>query len=233
MSKAKRILIGDGGLAATIGTLVFIGVGLAFVSMGLADLTEALRTQPVPQDCREFLAAPGSTARWVSLSGCRLDLPLAATRRWKAWRPGQPRDGGASGKTLELFIPLSAKDAPPAERPSAIVATTDKRLLELMDTLQRLESPEQVEAFIVEHQAELEQPLAPQTLVGYVEPIASIASHAALGVLTAQGAVVLEQGRQPARLNSVWSVMMGMGLMIWGLLPVARRWRLERESETV
>ncbi len=232
MSALRRIVLGDGSLGSTVGTLLFIGIGLAFVWLGVSDLNEALRQQPVPLQCGEFLAAPGATARWVALSGCRLDLPGAASRRWKGSLPGQSRvDGGARGMTLELFIPLSARDAPASERPTAVLATTDKQLLGLVDQIGRLDTRDRVDAFLQEHQAEFDTLLSPEPLIGYVEPIASSASRAALGVITAEGAVVLEQGRQPQRLNSVCTVLFGMALLVWGLMPIARRWRLEKESQ--
>jgi hypothetical protein len=230
VSKATRILVGDGGFASAMGPLLFVGVGLGFTWLGLADLNEAVRVQPVEQTCAAFLAAPGATARWVSLTGCRLDLPSAASRRWSGWLPGQRRDAGVGGMTLELFIPLSVRGEAPPERPTAVVATTEKALLGLIDQLQQLDSEQRVEAFMLEHQAELERTLGPEKLVGYVEPLASTAAHAALGVLTAEGAVVLEQGRQPQRVNSLCSVLFGMALLVWGLLPITRRWKLETES---
>lgn len=223
-SQLRVILFGSRpGLATAVGPWLIALVGIGFIWLGLSDVTQALRTHPADGTCAEFLAHPDQGPRWVRLTGCRIDLPAAATRRWTGWWPS--RDGGATGKTLELFIPLSAIGQPLAEPPQAVVATTDKRLLELVDEVQRLETFEKVDAFIIEHQAELESTLAPQYLTGYIESVPSSASNTALGVMTAPNAVVLEQGREPQRLNSVCMLLFGLAVALWGLMPVIRRAR--------
>ncbi len=230
MGSLRRVIMGDGSLSNALGPVLFVGAGLLLLYMGFVDIREALRLAPERVACADFLRTPNSHGRWVSLTGCRLDLATSASRRWNGWLPGQARDAGVGGKTLEMFIPLAEKDAPADDVPHVVVATTDKHLLGLIDQLQQLEAPEAVEAFVLAHEAEFDQVLGPEPLVGYAEPLGSSASRAALSVLMAQDAVVLEQNREPQRANALCSVLLGMALIMWGVWPLARRWRLERET---
>ena len=77
--------LGTDGWGAVMGTLLLLGFGLFVIFISAADLREAARTEPVERTCASWLADP-SGARWIRLSGCRLDLAEAASRRWKGWR---------------------------------------------------------------------------------------------------------------------------------------------------
>jgi hypothetical protein len=158
----------------------------------------------------------------VTLTGCKLDIAEAASRKWKGWV--SLRDGGQTGQRyLELFVPLFAGDAPPGV-PSAVLATTDQKLLSLMDGIDRI-APEDVAKYLNEHQTELADALEPTALTGYVEPVRSMAARSALSVLMASDAVVLEQGKRPPRANALFGAAVALGIR-----AVARRLLLSRES---
>lgn len=196
MPKLRRVLLGEGGLGASVGTLLFIGAGLAFVWRGVSDLNEAVHAQPAEQPCEQFLTATArapTEQRWVALTGCRLELEHSQVNR------GQ------------LLVPLRARGSVSGEPPRALVAPSNPEL-------QRLDSPQKVEAFLAGQPAGIETTLAPMTLVALVEPRGG-----------PDGALLLTQGRPTPRLRSVGGVLFGMALMVLGLLPVARRWRLETE----
>lgn len=190
MSKTRRVLLGDGGVGASVGTFLFIAAGLGFVWRGVSDLNDTMHAQPAEQPCEPFLSAvPASEPRWVALTGCRLDLERSQVHQ------GQ------------LLVPLISE----GDAPRAFVAPANAEL-------QRLDTPQKREAFLAEHRAELEKALAPPTLIALVEPLRG-----------PDGTPRLTQGRPAPRLRSVGGVLFGMALMVLGLLPVARRWRLENE----
>ena len=190
MSKARRVLLGAGGLGASAGTLLSLAFGLGFVWRGVSDLNGVVSSQPAAQPCERFLSeAPLTQPRWVALIGCRLELAHSQVTH------GQ------------LLVPLTAGGAVWGAPTRAYVAPADPEL-------QRLDSPQKLEAFLSEHRAGL----APQTLTALAEPQKGPG-----------GAVLLTQGRPSPRLRSLGAVLFGMALMVLGLLPVARRWRLENE----
>ncbi len=218
------MLFGDAGLGAFIGTVAMLVLGFALISMSGADVlavVEGPRTLP----CATWLDNP-LASRWVTLTDCRLDLASAASRSWHGLGTVQP-DGGQTPRTLELFVPLSATDE--RERPPrAVVATSEAGLLGLVDQLAQLPL-EQVDPFIDEHRAELLGKLKPDALTGYVEPIASLSSRKALGLITREGAVVLEQNRSPRAANAVFGLLVGMVMVVGAALPLFRRVLLVRE----
>jgi hypothetical protein len=222
----KRLLGAENGWGGAAGTLLLLGGGLAILFVSVADLTEAARIKPVERGCQEWLADP-SGPKWVTLVGCKLDLAEAASRKWKGWR--SVKDGGLVGEHyLELFVPIFAGEAP-VQPPRAVLATTDKPLLDLMDGIDRL-APEEVQAYLLENSTALEALLEPKTLTGYVEPIKSMASRSALNVITAEGAVVLEQGRQPARANALFGLVLGLIAVAMSVRSVFMRYLVERDS---
>jgi hypothetical protein len=226
VSAWKRVLVGEGGFGAGVGTLLLIGAGAVMTFLGTQDLREAVATTPRRLKCAEFLATP-QVARWVVLEGCRLDLNAATTRRWKGW--WSRADAGSPARHLELFIPLSSVGEAQPERPAVVLATTNANLLTLVHQLERL-PVEQVDAFIDARAAELEAALAPQELRGYVQPMASSGSRTALAEMMAEGAVVLEEGQEPRRGNALCSLGFGLALMLFAFWPMARRFQLERDQ---
>ena len=217
----RWVLFGEGGPRRLVRSLVLLAVGLGVIAMSVADLREALRWRPLELTCEEWLAEP-LEARWVSLSGCRLDLASAASRTWRGWFSAS--DGGQGGAlTLELFVPISASDERETP-PRVVVATSDKELLTVVDALARVQ-PSEVDAFIDAHRATLEEKLKPPKLVGYVEPVASLASRTALKSMMAEGAVVLEQGREPPRANAFFGLFVGLVIMGVVLFPFVQRFR--------
>lgn len=222
----KRLLGAENGWGGAVGTLLLLGFGSFILFVSVADLREAARIKPEERGCTEWLADP-SGPRWVTLVGCKLDLSEAASRRWKGWR--SLKDGGVSGQHyLELFVPLFAGPAP-VDPPRGVLATTDKALLALMDGIDRL-PPEQVAGYLQENAATLQALLEPKTLTGYVEPMKSLAARSALGVIAAEDAVVLEQGRQPPRANALFGLLAGLLAVALGVRSVFLRYLVERDS---
>lgn len=223
----KRLLGAEDGWGSAAGLLLLLGFGLFVLFMSVADLREAARTAPVERDCAEWLADP-SGPRWVKLSGCKLDLGAAATRRWRGFV--SVKDGGVSGQRfLELFVPIGV-DVTSDEAPRAVLATTDKALLDQVNAIDRLPK-EQVGPYLDEHQDELEALISPAVLTGYVEPVKSFASRSALGTLdAAEGAVVLEQNRQPPRANALFGLLLGLAFVALAVRMVARRLLVDRDS---
>lgn len=223
----KRLLGAEEGWGSAVGLLLLLGFGLFILFVSVADLREAARTAPVERACAEWLADP-SGARWVKLTGCKLDLGAAATRRWKGFV--SVADGGVSGQRfLELFVPIGV-DVTSNDAPRAVLATTDKALLDQVNAIDRLPK-EAVGPYLDEHRAELEALISPELLTGYVEPVKSLAARSALGTLdAAEGAVVLEQNRQPPRANAVFGVLMGLAFVALAVRTVARRLLVDRDS---
>lgn len=220
-ARVRYVLLGEGSPRRLVGTVLLLAVGVGLIDLSARDLREALHWRPRELTCEQWLGSP-LEARWVSLSGCRLDLASAASRTWKGWAP--PVDGGVrGGRTLELFLPISASEVRETP-PRAVVATTDSELLGVIDALARV-SPAEVDAFVEAHRATLEGKLKPERLVGYVEPVASLASRSALKTLVLEGAVVLEQGREPARANAVFGALVGLVMLLAALWPIASRVR--------
>jgi hypothetical protein len=227
--RARRVVMGDGGPGAAIGTVLLLGVGLVLTYSGIQEIRTAVATEPTRLSCADFVAQP-SRAKWVVLEGCRLDLNLATTRRWKGW--WSRGDGGVSNRHLELFIPISPLGATQPERPNVVLATTDSTLLQLVETLERI-PPEQIDAFVTAKSVELEALLAPKELRASVAPLISTGSRAALAEMTAEDAVVLEQGREPKRAGALCNLLGGLGLMLLAFWPLARRFQLERELSSL
>ncbi len=222
----KKLLGMENGWGGAAGTLLMLGFGLFVLFVSVADLREAARLKPEERTCASWLADP-SGPRWVSLTGCKLDLTEAASRKWKGWV--SLRDGGVSGeKFIELFVPLFAGESPTGP-PRAVLATTDKDLLKLMDGINQL-SPDLVGSYLASHASEFEAQLEPKVLTGYVEPVKSVASRSALGVITAEDAVVLEQGRQPPRANAIFGLVVGLFFVALGVRSMAMRFLVERDS---
>jgi hypothetical protein len=214
------VLFGEeGGPRRLVTPLVVLALGVGALAMSLIDLGAAIHG-PTALGCDEWLTSPGQ-ARWVSLTGCRLDLAQAARRSWRGWWFSTD-GGGRTPRTLELFLPVSASDER-EEPPRAVVASTDAELLTVVDQLAKV-PPSEVDAFIESHRATLEEKLAPPRLTGYVEPIASLASRTALKTLGVE-CVVLEQGRQPPLANAIFGVLVGIAMALWALLPFVRRFR--------
>lgn len=217
--------MGDGGLGGLVGTLLLLGVGVGLTWSGTADIRVAVATAPTRLSCADFIANP-TAAHWVVLEGCRLDLNVATTRRWKGWWSSS--DGGTTARHLELFIPISPLGTSQPERPRVVLATMDAALISLVETLDRL-PPEQVDAFVDAQAAQIEAVLAPKELRGAVAPLAPTGSRAALVQMMADDAVVLEQGREPRRLDALCTLVIGLAVMFFAFWPVARRFQLERE----
>lgn len=227
----RRLLgIDSAGWGAATGTLLLLGFGLFTLFVSVADLREAARIAPEKRTCASWLKDP-SGPRWVELSGCKLDLASAASRKWKGWL--SVRDGGVTGaKYLELFIPIVAggddvgrQDDPPV----AVLATQNTELLALVDGIDAI-PPEEVGAYLDAHGSAFRTALEPEKLTGYVEPVKSLASRTALTSITAENAVVLEQDKQPPRANALFGVVVGLFCIALAVRTMGRRYLVERDN---
>ena len=72
---------GGEGFGAQLGTLLMLAVGAGLVGVSATDARELARGKPMELPCAEWSRAPLEKARWVSVTGCRLDIASAATRR--------------------------------------------------------------------------------------------------------------------------------------------------------
>jgi hypothetical protein len=222
----KKLLGAEDGWGVAAGTLLLLGFGLFVLFVSLADLKEASRLQPVERGCSEWLSDP-SGARWVKLVGCKLDFASASSRKWRGFVT--PKDGGTGAERyLELFVPIVAGDVPD-DPPRAVLATRDEATLDFVNGIERL-APEDVPAYLEKNRATIDAIVEPKTLVGYVEPMKSLASRSALGQLMAPEAVVLEQGRQPPRANALFGLLIGLVSIALVSRSVFRRWLVERDS---
>jgi hypothetical protein len=222
----RRLLgIDSVGWGAAAGTLLLLGFGLFVLFVSIADLREAARIAPEKRTCASWLKDP-SGPRWVELSGCKLDLASAASRKWKGWL--SVRDGGVTGaKYLELFIPIVADQ--PIDPPVAVLATQNTELLALVDGIDAV-PPEEVGAYLEAHGDAFRAALEPEKLTGYVEPVKSLASRTALAAITAENAVVLEQNKQPPRANAVFGVVVGLFCIAMAVRTMGRRYLVERDD---
>lgn len=143
VSRVRRVLLGDGGAGALVGTGLLLAVGLALTYSAVRDIRAAVA--PARFACGDFLAAPAPTPA-VVLEGCRLDVARATVV-----------DGVA---LVPVASPGSADLA---------VTTKDAGLLQLVASLAAL-TPEQVAASLRAREAELAPLLSPKTLRGSVGP---------------------------------------------------------------
>jgi hypothetical protein len=229
MMRLKRLLAGEhGGWSQVVGTLVLLGAGLGLVLVSVADLRYAV-AGPKTLGCADYLNAP-QQARWVSLTGCRLELPSAAARSFKGWLPLRADSGSVGGRSLELFIPLGVLGTAPQERSPVLVSTADPALLRLVDALSQLPDEASADAFTDAHAKDLEAVLAPPLLTGYVEPVDSMGSRQARSALSLDGAVVLRQNTRPEMGKGLCTLLIGFALTFWALLPIVRRGQLWLEA---
>jgi hypothetical protein len=166
----KRLVGAEHGWGGALGTLLLLGAGLLILLLSVADLTEASRLKPEERGCAAWLA-DSSGARWVTLVGCKLDVPKAASR--------------TSGKTTEFFIPIFAGEAAP-DPAHAVLATVEK------------------------------DPPEGKPLTGYVE--------------TVDGQLVLKQGKQPPRGNTLLGLVMGLIAVALAVRSMFLRYLVDRDS---
>jgi hypothetical protein len=226
----RAAVLGDSGASGLLRRVLLLLLGGFLLEFSAANLREAVRWAPVELDCEDWLEAPG-TARWVSLTGCRLDLAMAARRNLKGFF-AQADGGRVRGRTLELFLPVASSPEHEAP-PRAVVSTGDPVLLGTVDELGAL-PVEQVDAFIEAHREVLISRLKPERLTGYVEPVVPWSAREALRSLDAPGAVVLDQGREPERANALFGLVVALALLAvacWG--PAARLWAARRDGAQV
>jgi hypothetical protein len=70
---ALNVLWRDFGTGATLGVVLLMGTGAAFVVKAAPELRESLQWKPIERACAPFLAAPIKPTRWVRVVGCRVE----------------------------------------------------------------------------------------------------------------------------------------------------------------
>ena len=161
---------------------------------------------------REIVAVTAALeSGWVSTASPEVER----FERAFAARLGAPQAVATVSGTEALHVALLAAGVGPGDE---VLMPALTFVAPANAELQRLDSPQKRQAFLAEHTADLETTLAPPTLIAFVEPQRG-----------PDGTPRLTQGRPAPRLRSVGGVLFGMALMVFGLLPVARRWRLENE----
>jgi hypothetical protein len=210
VSRVRRVLLGDGGAGALVGTGLLLAVGLALTYSAVRDIRAAVAPERLA--CGRFLedAQPG---RWVALEGCRLDLTGASSAWWSR--------RGASGAGADLLVPLTAGQGGGPVR--VVLATKSPAVATLAASLDALE-PRAIDEVLAARAGELGPVLAPTELRGLVMPLEPRA-----GAPTPEGVLVLGDG-QRARLATLGRLVAGLLVMLFAFWPVARRFQLERES---
>jgi hypothetical protein len=139
--KLKRLLGAENGWGGAMGTLLLLGFGAFFLGVSVVGLQDAARVKPEERTCAEWLAS-SSGAKWVTLSGCRLDVTQARA------------EGG------RVLVPIFAADI----SSHAMLSSTDTELITLKDSVAAL-SAEEAKTFMSAHGAAAE----PKTITGLVE----------------------------------------------------------------
>jgi hypothetical protein len=104
--KLKRLLGAENGWGGAAGTLLLLGFGAVLLVFGVAGLRDAARVKPEERVCADWLANP-SGAKWVTLTGCTLDVAQA---RAEEGRVLVPIAGGGLLSTTDTEL-LALKDA--------------------------------------------------------------------------------------------------------------------------
>lgn len=224
----KRLLGLEEGWSAAAVTLLSIGFGATLIFFASAHLRDAAQLQPAERGCAEWLADP-SGPRWVTLTGCRLELGGAVFRRFSGLRFAA--DAGTSQHFLELFVPLSA-GGKVDDPPRAVLATQDRELLAFIDGINQVPVDE-VEGYLQAHATHSATLIEPVKLTGYVERITSSGARAALTELTAPDAVVLQQGARPERANALFTLVVGLLFVGFGVRTLARRYVMQRALDAL
>ncbi len=212
-SRVRAVLLGGGGAGALIGTLLLAGTGLALMYVGTFELV-AVAGGPKALECGAWLASPHQ-AKWVALSGCRLELARAAAQHFTTWS-GAVDGGPSTVRTLEL--PIGVAGAEPSEVVRAVAVTKNPVLLKHAAELGQRSEPDAA-GYVAGAGSELSHLLTPKTLKGTV----------AKG--DPSGVAVLEQDVVPVSGQSLGSVALGFFLLMAALWPMARRVQLERELD--
>ena len=126
--KLERLLGAENGWGGAIGTLLLLGLGAVFVVMGIVGLRDAARLKPEEHACAEWLTSSSGT-RWVTLTGCKLDVTQARA------------EGG------RVLVPMIGGEV--------TLSTTDTELIALKDSLAGLGADE-AKTFLSTHGAAAE-----------------------------------------------------------------------------
>lgn len=125
--KLKRLLGAENGWGGAAGTLLLLGFGGFFLVMSVVELRDAARLKPEERACAEWLTN-SSGAKWVTLTGCKLDVAQA-----------RAEDG-------RVIVPIVG---------GGLMSTTDTELIALRDALAAL-GPEEAKTFLSTHGAAAE-----------------------------------------------------------------------------
>ncbi|MBL8922080.1 MAG: hypothetical protein JNJ54_24735 [Myxococcaceae bacterium] len=209
MSRTRRVLLGEGGAGALVGTLLVLGVGLVVTWSAVRDIRAAV--SPAPLACATLLEDP-QPGQWVVLEGCRLEFSSASAAWWS--------HRGAPAAPSELLVPVTAGAGGPVR---LVLATSEAALLALGSSLDAV-APDAVDATLAARAAEVAPLLTPKALRGRVTRLEGARSSPT----SEDGVMVLDDGRR-ARLETLGRLVLGLLVMLVAFWPVARRFQLERE----
>ncbi len=220
--KLVRLLGGDLGWGGAVGTLLLAGLGLVVMVLGALDLRHVTQVKPEPLDCAAWLAAPAGP-RWVSLTGCELDLRVvheAGPRRFVGLgsRAGAPvlLEAEEPGLLARLAAPSPLPSSPDAG--AALLPEAAEPGL-----LARLAAPSpDAGAALLPEAAALTQP---PVVTGWLTSLEMEVTPPLPGVL------VLRQGAAPPRGQVVLRLVVGILALALALRPLGRRYLVEREGE--
>jgi hypothetical protein len=139
--KLKRLLGAENGWGGAAGTLLLLVFGAFFVIVGVAGMSDAARVKPMERTCAEWLTN-SSGAKWVTLTGCKLDVTQARSE-----------DG-------RVLVPIFVDGM----TSRSMLSTQDTELIALKDSLATLPA-EEAKTFLSTHGLAAQ----PQVLTGYFE----------------------------------------------------------------
>lgn len=210
-SRLRAVVLGAGGVGALIGTGLLALTGLLLMFAGTFELLP-VSGGPKALGCSTWLDHP-SQAKWVALTGCRLELVHAAQLGFPDWRGGS--DGGLRPDApLQLPIGIAATEQTDTVR--AVVLTRNPVL--------RGQAAELAKATV---------PIAPGALAGLGPNLSHLLVPEPLqGTVDTSGPIpVLEQDAVPVSGRSLCNVALGFFLLMAALWPMARRLQLQRELD--
>lgn len=210
-SRLRTVVLGAGGVGALIGTGLLALTGLLLMFAGTFELLP-VSGGPKALDCSKWLENP-SQAKWVALTGCRLELEHAAQLGFPDWRGGT--DGGLR-PDAPLQLPIAVVTTEQTDTIRAVVLTRNPVLRGKAADL-----------------AKLTPPIPPAALAGS-GPILShlLVPEPLKGTVDTSGPIpVLEQDAVPVSGRSLCNVALGFFLLMAALWPMARRIQLQRELD--
>jgi hypothetical protein len=116
--KLKQLLGAQHGWGGAIGTLLLLGFGAFFVVVSVAGLRDAARVKPEERTCGDL-----GGSKWVTLTGCKLDVTQARVENGRVLVPITGSDLTLSTADTELIALKDSLAALPAEEAKTFLST--------------------------------------------------------------------------------------------------------------